>query len=361
MRNKLSNAVIAYVLLATAATWWLRSSPLATQRRRAETSWTVVAGAEEKPPTAASLADDAAVAGEAEPEADDNWGTPERATEPPTGYRTNQSICMSAEFAGGAFDMGIFVFAWRRASSLQRLVDSLLAAEYCGARIPLTFLIDAGGSAAVEALARSVRWPHGEVRVVAEQARCQPVAGLRGRGGNGQPKCEGRGIRGMWIDVLGRELERLPPATHLLPLEDDTEVSPLFYWWLRRASRAYGPFDSPLGGAHRSRAFAGVSLYSPRLNEIRYPSKGWRPRWRTAAGKSPAFLMQLPCSWGALFFRAHWQRFVRFYKLRAAPPFYNFTQENHQRGSKKTREVREGRPKRPASCHPSRRNSFRFL
>ncbi len=38
----------------------------------------------------------------------------------------------------------------------------------------------------------------------------------------------------------------------------------------------------------------GVSLFSPRLDEISYPSKHWRPRWPSMAGKSPALLMQLP-------------------------------------------------------------------
>ena len=77
-----------------------------------------------------------------------------------------------------------------------------------------------------------------------------------------------------------------PASTHVLPLEDDIEVSPLYYWWLRRAADAYGPFNSPGGmrptwsrdaaaGANR---FVGISLYSPRLDEIHYPLRNWRTR-----------------------------------------------------------------------------------
>ena len=47
------------------------------------------------------------------------------------------------------------------------------------------------------------------------------------------------------------------------------QVSPLFYWWLLRAAREYGPFDD--AAAPRKRRLLGISLYTPRLNEIKYP------------------------------------------------------------------------------------------
>ena len=232
--------------------------------------------------------------------------------------------------------MAIFVFAWRRLASLKRLVTSLKKAEYCGAkraagRLSLTFLLDTGASPAVEAYVRGVRWPYGPVRVAQEP-----------------PGAPARGIRGMWIDAMARELEaNEPPTAHLLPLEDDVELSPLWYWWLRRAHNAYGPFDAASGVgptwgrdvAEGARQLVGVSLYTPRLDEIAYPSRHWRPRWPSMAGSAPAFLFELPCSWGALFFRDYWRRFLRFYAQRGSPPFYNASYEPFQQGKLAAREV----------------------
>lgn len=181
-------------------------------------------------------------------------------------------VCESAAFTGAGashrLDVAIFVFAWKRLASLKRLVASLQQAEYCGGvaagRMSLTFLMDAGGSPAVEEYVRSVQWAHGPTRVVVERPlACAADARPADRCGGG------RGIRGMWIDVMARELEASePPTAHVLPLEDDIEVSPLYYWWLRRAADAYGPFDVVDGvgstwGRHTeplARSLVGVSL-----------------------------------------------------------------------------------------------------
>jgi hypothetical protein len=277
-----------------------------------------------------------------------------------------RNVCASVGFVSDSaqreLNVAIFVFAWRRLASLRRLVDSLLAAEYCGGRaagrLSLTFLVDVRPSPAVVAYVHSVEWAHGPKRVVLEQtsaceqpARDAPTAS-GGGAGSAEGRCGGgRGIRGMWMDAMARQLEEHePPNAHPLPLEDDVALSPLYFWWLRRAVAAYGPtLDAAEGvsggawlgrsGSERSAPLVGISLYSPRLDEIAYPSRHWRPRWRSMAGEAPAMLMQLPCSWGALFVRAHWRRFVKFYAVRAAPPFYNFSAEAYQRGKLHDREV----------------------
>lgn len=43
----------------------------------------------------------------------------------------------------------IFVFAWRRLTSLRRLIRSLQSSEYCGRRVPLHILLDSGALPAV--------------------------------------------------------------------------------------------------------------------------------------------------------------------------------------------------------------------
>ena len=248
-----------------------------------------------------------------------------------------ESVCALDEFAPRArrLNMTIFVFAWRRLASLQRLLDSLQAAEYCGHQIPLTIFVDGGASEAVVSAARAAAWTHGKKALV-----------LYGELGLTQ------GIRGMWINASSLDA---PDHTHVLPLEDDIEVSPLYYWWLLRAAHFYDtPAGAPAGGeggsVEEERAVAddgrrlyfsdgerllrrdrlvGISLYTPRLNEIAYPQVKWSPDLAT---QQPAFLLQLPCSWGALYFGSVWKDFLRFYMQRVRPPFFDLAQEAAQRG-----------------------------
>ncbi|KAJ1638524.1 hypothetical protein T492DRAFT_943726 [Pavlovales sp. CCMP2436] len=85
-------------------------------------------------------------------------------------------------------------------------------------------------------------------------------------------------------------------------LEDDIEVAPSFYTWLKYALLMYRHGDE----AAREQRMIGISLYTPRLVEV------VRPRRRLdlyAQLGGRAFLQQLPCSWGALFFPEHWRVF----------------------------------------------------
>ena len=157
-------------------------------------------------------------------------------------------------------------------------MESLQTAEYCGHTMPLHVWVDAGASEPVASYVASLEWPHGSLQVTDFGAMGQSM-----------------GIRGMWTNVTA-----LGDHHHVLPLEDDIEVSPLYYWWLLFAAARWGPFgDAEL--ALRTRRMVGVSLYTPRLNEIAYPQAKWLPEAHTTGA---AFLLQVPCSWGALFWLA---------------------------------------------------------
>ena len=183
-------------------------------------------------------------------------------------------------------------------------MESLQTAEYCGHTMPLHVWVDAGASEPVASYVASLEWPHGSLQVTDFGAMGQSM-----------------GIRGMWTNVTA-----LGDHHHVLPLEDDIEVSPLYYWWLLFAAARWGPFgDAEL--ALRTRRIVGVSLYTPRLNEIAYPQAKWLPEAHTTGA---AFLLQVPCSWGALFFGSAWREFIAFYRMRVRPPFFNFTQEATQ-------------------------------
>ena len=232
---------------------------------------------------------------------------------PPTPPPAFSSTCDLPEFAPSAprLNLTIIVFAWRRLASLQRLIGSLQAAHYCGHTLPLRIMVD--GDAAQEVLdyVRTLRWASGSKTVIEQETVM--------------------GIRGMWINSASAEIG---DDEHVLPLEDDIEVSPLFYWWLLRASSAYGSLDDAQH-VRRSR-LVGISLYTPRLNEIVYPQVRWSP---DRISGSNMFLLQVPCSWGALYIGSMWRDFLRFYRARARPPFFNFTQEATQRGQGKNREL----------------------
>ena len=217
-----------------------------------------------------------------------------------------ENVCDLPEFGAGGpqLNISIFVFAWRRLASLRRLMESLQTAEYCGHTMPLHVWVDAGASEPVASYVASLEWPHGSLQVTDFGAMGQSM-----------------GIRGMWTNVTA-----LGDHHHVLPLEDDIEVSPLYYWWLLFAAARWGPFgDAEL--ALRTRRMVGVSLYTPRLNEIAYPQAKWLPEAHTTGA---AFLLQVPCSWGALFFGSAWREFIAFYRMRVRPPFFNFTQEATQ-------------------------------
>ena len=164
----------------------------------------------------------------------------------PTPAEQVRAICSLPEFqARTNLNATVVVFAWRRLESLRRLTRSLERAEYCGTEVPLLVLADAGASAEVLAYVTALQWSHGAKRLYVHEGGAL-------------------GIRGMWIHMF-----RQAEGRNLLPFEDDIEVSPLYYWWLARMVRQYGPLDT--AEQVRAKSLAGISLYTPRLNEIQYP------------------------------------------------------------------------------------------
>ncbi len=222
---------------------------------------------------------------------------------------THPTVCDEPEFAADAPrpKIKIIAFAWRRLSSLQRLLKSLASAHYCGHQVTLEIHVDGQALQEVLTYARSFYWSYGPFHL-----RNYDAMGLS------------LGIRKMWINATGPKIE---DDEHIVPLEDDIQVSPYFYWWILRANAKYGPFGD--AAAMRKQRLVGLSLYTPRLDEIHYPQRRWLPHTHT---KTVAFLLQVPCSWGSLFIGSQWRDFLAFYERRVEPPFFDFSQEARQRG-----------------------------
>jgi hypothetical protein len=129
-------------------------------------------------------------------------------------------------------------------------------------------------------------------------------------------------------------------------LEDDVEVSKYYFSWIifQFRQHLFDPYMlknfedeedmeifveeklmSKLADPDDSR-WLGISLYAPKLNEIAYPAVFWNFTDIYAASEQKtveslteipsAFLMQLPCSWGALYFPWWWLLFLEYSSLR---------------------------------------------
>jgi hypothetical protein len=172
----------------------------------------------------------------------------------------------------------IIVLAMDRPRSLLRLLESLERADYGNDKggVVLDILVDFSGSVAHEqtmALARNFRFSHGPKYVRTRQ------------GQNG-------GLARAWYDAW------IPssPSARCVILEDDLEVSPVFYRYLQSAWKAY----------HDRPDIAGITLQRQVLQWSPYP----RPVPVTNA--HGAFLYSLVGTWG---FSPHpkvWTKFLEW-------------------------------------------------
>lgn len=194
----------------------------------------------------------------------------------------------------------IHVFAWRRIYSLQRLLASLIAAQYDGALVELHFFIDGDPVDGVVTLAENFTWPHGPKRIHVHPYR----VGLA------------TNIMLSWLPKEHTEVAIL--------LEDDIAVSPHYFRWLTISLRR-------LLMTSKYPNIIGVSLNSVRVDQItsqqrrkRLAMLGLRkddsldadPFWRNISLPVPnTILSQVPNSWGAAYLAAPWQEFLRFWEV----------------------------------------------
>ncbi|KAJ3063044.1 hypothetical protein HDU98_001102, partial [Podochytrium sp. JEL0797] len=106
------------------------------------------------------------------------------------------------------------------------------------------------------------------------------------------------------------------PASFSLFFEDDTSVSPLFFTYTEWCIHTF-----LLTTTNPHPSIMGCSLYTPRVDEISITQDPQNPpKWSpTVAGVDrPVFLLQLPCSWGAVYTAQHWMGFVAYLEQRTA-------------------------------------------
>ena len=188
----------------------------------------------------------------------------------PTPPEQVRVICSLPEFqARPNLNATVVVFAWRRLESLRRLTRSLERAEYCGTEMPLLVLADVGASPEVLAYVTALQWSHGAKRLYVHEGTAL-------------------GIRGMWIHMF-----RQAEGRNLIPFEDDIEVSPLYYWWLVRMVRQYGPLDTAEQVQHAPRPspLAPPSHFTSRPQA---PRPTLTPHRHATRSPGPAALSRMP-------------------------------------------------------------------
>ena len=198
----------------------------------------------------------------------------------------------------------LVVITNNRPASLARLLRSLTAASYFGdANVHLIINMEQTADPTTRAIVGKLhsQWFHGPLSV------------------------RHRVVLGGLIPAI---VESWYPASrdeYAIVLEDDVEVSPMFYAWAKMAVLRYRygrGKQSELAG----RIF-GISLYQPRNVELRPEGRrAWDPReiFRQANVSDPTqvYLNQVPCSWGAVYFPEIWREFHDFLVLRLSSPLY---------------------------------------
>ncbi|XVF46319.1 hypothetical protein PTKIN_Ptkin03bG0018100 [Pterospermum kingtungense] len=184
--------------------------------------------------------------------------------------------------------LSVNIITQNRVTSLTRLLKSLSDAYYIGDEIPISFNMDSKVDEATIKLVDSFEWPHG-------------------------PKTlRRRIIQGGLIRAVSESWYPATDDDYGLLLEDDIEVSPYYYLWIKYALVSYH-YDPQISLPELS----SISLYTPRIVEVVKERPKWNPTefFKRIHPNTP-YLHQLPCSWGAVFFPKHWREFYVYMNTR---------------------------------------------
>lgn len=184
--------------------------------------------------------------------------------------------------------ISVNIITQNRAVSLQRLLRSLQNAFYVGDQVPLSFNMDSKVDEETLKVVSNFQWPHGPKTI------------------------RRRIIQGGLIRAVSESWYPSSDDDYGLLLEDDIEVSPYYYLWIKYALLAYH-YDPQVSLPELS----SISLYTPRLVEVVKE----RPKWNATdffkrIHPNTPYLHQLPCSWGAVFFPKHWREFYAYMNMR---------------------------------------------
>ncbi|KAI0048105.1 hypothetical protein FA95DRAFT_1518032 [Auriscalpium vulgare] len=183
-----------------------------------------------------------------------------------------------------------------RPDSLARLLRSLSEARYYGDTIHLRINMEQTADERTQRVVEDFEWEHGHVFV------------------------HHRVVHGGLLPSVVESWYPHTRDTYGILLEDDVEVSPLFFAWAKLAILRYRYGEN----ANRSPQLFGISLYQQKNLELRPDGRqpfNARHLFRSAGLPHPntPYLSQIPCSWGAVYFPEHWREFHAYLIARHAP------------------------------------------
>lgn len=180
----------------------------------------------------------------------------------------------------------LIVMTMNRANSLQRILTSLQEANYGTDRVDLDIWVDRVDSTApsnlnVSRVIRDTSWKQGAKTVY---MRRQPG-----------------GLYQQWMYTWDLD----SPGDIAVILEDDLELSPAFYQWLKRAHSQYG--DDPEVGA--------FTLQRTEIRPRKPPPRYYQGHLRIPRG-TDIFKYRLAGSWGLAPKRETWRAFLRWFEAK---------------------------------------------
>lgn len=171
--------------------------------------------------------------------------------------------------------IGIVIPCYNRVASLQRLLASLLEANYGNSQVDLVFSIDYSGSNEVELAVKSFIWSFGQKRLFVHSKNI----GLK------------QNI--LFCGDLVNDYDAV------LILEDDLYVAKDFYNYAKQAVLYYLNDDN----------IAGISLFSYKYTEVGFY------QFYPFQDNCDTFFIQWPSSWGQLWTKRQWHSFRRWLSL----------------------------------------------
>ncbi|KAG0705557.1 hypothetical protein DFH29DRAFT_905956 [Suillus ampliporus] len=190
-------------------------------------------------------------------------------------------------------EITISVITDHRPHSLQRLLTSLTRARYFGERVGLRINLEQTADPETLRVIQDFGWNHGNVFVYH------------------------RVIHGGLLPAVVESWYPNSNDSYGLLLEDDIEVSPMFFAWIKMTLLRYRH-----GGPENiSPSVFGISLYQQKMIELRPEGRrsfDARALFTTNDTPNPStpYLSQIPCSWGAVYFPEHWREFHDYLSIR---------------------------------------------
>lgn len=180
-----------------------------------------------------------------------------------------------------------------RVQSLVRLLNSLVNADYSVLHPKQSIKVHVSMDSATSAYARDYvenhfKWEHGPV-TAKHKIHSQGLIAA---------------VTGSWYPQSEREVGLL--------LEDDIELSPLWFYWAHSALTNASPQHDP--------RIVGISLYTPRRVEVsklgKYGFDSSKLIEEITGDPTTPYFHQLPCSWGAIYYPTHWKMFLEYMSSR---------------------------------------------